>query len=165
MDTAIQNPDGDTDRKYVLYDLEEAGRYSMAVGLGAELARIGGCENCLDAPAGQTGFSPRVSFDITRNNLWGLAHSISLRTRVSTLDQRALLNYTWPRFRNQRQTDPVLHRRCTRIRRTCALFPITARGRLRRSLRSGSPRPLTLFYRYTYRRVGVDQATSKSRRS
>ena len=46
-------------------------RYTMRVGLGAEFARIGGCENCLDAPAGQPGFSPRVSYDITRRNLWG----------------------------------------------------------------------------------------------
>ena len=93
VDTAIQNPDGDTDQKYVLYDLEEARRYSIAIGVGAEFARIGGCDYCLDAPAGQTGFAPRVSFDITRNNLWGIAHSISLRTRVSTLEQQALLNY------------------------------------------------------------------------
>ena len=73
-------------------------RYSMAVGFGAELGRIGGCRTCFDAPAGTTGFSPRVSLDVSRNNLWGLAHSLSLRTRASTLDQRALLNYSWPRF-------------------------------------------------------------------
>ena len=41
VDAAIQNPDGDTDRKYVLYNLEEARRYSLAVGFGAELGRIG----------------------------------------------------------------------------------------------------------------------------
>ena len=61
VDAAIENPDGETDRKYVLYNMEEAARYSLALGVGAELARIGGCQTCLDAPAGQTGFSPRVS--------------------------------------------------------------------------------------------------------
>ena len=104
VDAAIENPDGETDRKYVLYNMEEAARYSLAIGLGAELARIGGCQTCLDAPAGQTGFSPRVSLDVTRNNLWGLGHSLSLRTRVSTLEQRALLSYNWPRFRNAATT-------------------------------------------------------------
>lgn len=97
VDTAIQDPDGDVPDKYVLYNLEEARPYSIAVGFGAELGRIGGCETCYDAPAGATGFSPRVSFDITRNNLWGVTHSLSLRTRVSTLDDRAILNYSWPR--------------------------------------------------------------------
>ena len=101
VDAAIQNPDGDSDRKYVLYNLEEARRYSLAVGFGAELGRIGqGCQTCFDSPAGATGFSPRVSLDIARNNLWGMTHSISLRTRVSTLDQRVLLNYSWPHFHN-----------------------------------------------------------------
>src|SRR6478736_256769 len=77
VDAAIENPDGDTDRKYVLYNMEEAARYSLAFGVGAELARIGGCQTCLDAPAGQAGFSPRVSFDVTRINLWGEGHSVS----------------------------------------------------------------------------------------
>ena len=58
----------------------------------------GGCNDCLDAPAGASGFYPRISVDISRNNLWGLAHSISLRTQFSTLQQRALLNYSWPHF-------------------------------------------------------------------
>ena len=89
VDTAIQNPDGETDRKYVLYNMEEARRYSMAVGFGAELGRIGGCQTCFDAPAGHAPASRRASRSISaRNNLWGLTHSSSLRTRVSTLDQR-----------------------------------------------------------------------------
>ena len=41
VDTALQNPDGDTDRKYVLYRFEEARRYSLTGGFGAQLARIG----------------------------------------------------------------------------------------------------------------------------
>ena len=45
VDTAIQNPDGDTSDKYVLYDMEEARKYSIATGFGAEFARIGGCSN------------------------------------------------------------------------------------------------------------------------
>ena len=110
VDAAIQDPEGETDRKYVLYDIDEARRYSVAVGFGAELGRIGGCQTCYDAPAGATGFSPRVSLDFTRNNLWGLAHSLSLRTRASTLDQRALLNYSWPRFRNRDSLNSLVHR-------------------------------------------------------
>ena len=81
VDAAVQDPDGDTSTKYVLYNLEEARPYSVAYGFGAQLGRIGGCDTCLDQPAGATGFSPRVSLDATRTNLWGVAHSLSLRTQ------------------------------------------------------------------------------------
>src|SRR5262249_60366750 len=71
VDAAIENPDGETDRKYVLYNIEEAARYSLAVGVGAELGRIGGCQTCFDAPAGQGGISPRGCFGISPEKFWG----------------------------------------------------------------------------------------------
>ena len=42
VQTALQNPDGKEESKYVLFQLDEAARYSFNVGVGAELARIGG---------------------------------------------------------------------------------------------------------------------------
>ena len=98
VDAAIQNPDGDEPTKYVLYSLEEAGRYSMNVGVGAEIGRIGGGTTSLDSPAGVNGFSPRFSFGISRLNFFGLGHTMSLQTLVSTLEQRALLTYVAPQF-------------------------------------------------------------------
>ncbi len=98
VDAAIQNPDGDEPTKFVLYSLEEAGRYSMNVGVGAEIGRIGGGTTSLDSPAGVTGFSPRFSFGISRLNFFGLGHTMSLQTLVSTLEQRALLTYVAPQF-------------------------------------------------------------------
>jgi outer membrane protein assembly complex protein YaeT len=98
VNTALQNPDGDEPTKYVLYSLEEARRYSFNAGFGAEIARIGGGTTNLDAPAGTTGFSPRVSLGITRLNFLGLGHTIGLQTRVSTLEQRALVTYLAPQF-------------------------------------------------------------------
>ena len=82
----------------MLYSLEEAGRYSMNVGVGAEIGRIGGGTTSLDSPAGVTGFSPRFSFGISRLNFFGLGHTMSLQTLVSTLEQRALLTYVAPQF-------------------------------------------------------------------
>ncbi len=75
VDAAIQNPDGDEPTKYVLYSIEEAGRYSMNVGVGAEIGRIGGGTTSLDSPAGVTGFTPRFSFGISRLNFFGLGHT------------------------------------------------------------------------------------------
>ncbi len=154
VDAAIQNPDGDSDRKYVLYNLEEARRYSLAVGFGAELGRIGqGCQTCFDSPAGATGFSPRVSLDITRNNLWGMAHSISLRTRVSTLDQRVLLNYSWPHFHNNDNLT-VSFTGLYEDSHDINTFSFRRQeGSLQLTQRLN--KATTVFYRYTYRRVGV----------
>jgi outer membrane protein assembly complex protein YaeT len=159
INAAIQDPDGDTPSKYVLFQIDEAHRYSAAVGLGAELARIGGCQTCLDAPAGATGFSPRVSFNITRNNIWGIAHSLSLRTRVSTLEQQALLNYSWPRFRNNDKLNLsfiALYEQSRDVR----TFTYK-REEISPQLSQRLTKATTLLYRYTYRRVSIDQATLK----
>lgn len=153
VDAAIQNPDGEIDHKYVLYNLDEARRYSLATGFGAELGRIGGCTTCFDAPAGATGFSPRVSIDITRNNLWGDTHSISLRTRVSTLDQRGLLNYSWPRFYN-RTNLTVSFTGLYEVSRDVRTFSFR-REEGSAQLTQKFSKATTLFYRFAYRRVGV----------
>jgi outer membrane protein insertion porin family len=153
VDTAVQDPDGEGDEKYVLYNVEEARRYSMAVGFGAAFGRIGGCDTCLDAPAGSTGFAPRISYDVSRNNLWGLTHSISLRTRVSTLEQRGLLNYSWPRFRgrdNLTVTFTGLYQRSRDIR-TFNFRREEGSAQLSQKLTKAT----TILYRYTYRRVSV----------
>jgi outer membrane protein assembly complex protein YaeT len=159
VDTAIQNPDGETDSKYVLYDMEEARKWSIATGFGAEIARIGGCQQCLESPAGQTGFAPRFSFDISRLNLWGLGHSISLGTRVSTLEQRGLLNYSAPRFRN----NDALNLSFTGLYDKSLNVRTFSSRRLEGStqLSDRISKATTLFFRYAYRRVSVDTGTIK----
>jgi outer membrane protein assembly complex protein YaeT len=151
VDVAIQNPDGEEDYKNVLYNVEEARRYSMAVGIGAELGRVGGCNTCLNAPAGTTGFSPRASFDLTRSNLWGVTHSISLRTRVSTLDDRAVLTYLWPRF----QQDDDLSLSFTGLYENSHDIRTYnfQREEFSAQLNQRVGKTINLFYRLTYRHV------------
>lgn len=98
VDTAIQNPDGEEPTKDILYAVEEAHRYSLTWGIGAEIARIGGGTTTLDEPAGATGFSPRVTVGISRLNMFGLGHTATLQTLVSTFEQRALFEYLIPQF-------------------------------------------------------------------
>jgi len=159
VDAAIQDPDGETPTKYVLYNMTEAGRYSMAIGGGAELGRIGGCQTCLDAPAGATGFSPRVSLNVTRNNIWGVAHSLSLRTRVSTLEQQGLLTYTWPQFRQNDNLTVSFTGLYDASRDIRTFNSKREEGSMQLSQRIS--KATTLLYRYAYRRVSVDQATLK----
>lgn len=153
VDMAIQNPDGQAQRKYVIYDLEEAKKYSIAGGLGAEIARIGGGLTSLDAPAGAAGFSPRVSLDFTRLNFLGLAHTISLRTRVSTLEQRALVDYLAPRVRNNDNLDLSFTALYDDTRDVQTFSAKREEGSVQLAQRLS--KPSRLLYRFSYRRVGV----------
>ena len=98
VQTAIQNPDGDEESKYLLVDVDEADRYSVTTGIGAQLGRIGGGVTTFDEPAGTTGFVPRISIGVSRLNLFGEGRTISLQTRFSTIEQRALLSYIAPQL-------------------------------------------------------------------
>lgn len=101
VNTAIQNPGGDEASKNVLYDIEEAKHYSLNVGVGAQIARIGGGVTSLDNPAGTTGFAPRFAFGITRLNLLGLGQTLGVQTALSTIRQRASITYFVPRAFNR----------------------------------------------------------------
>jgi outer membrane protein insertion porin family len=153
VNAAIQNPEGDEPDKYVLYSVEEARRYSMNIGFGAEIARIGGGTTTLDSPAGTTGFSPRVSFGINRLNFLGIAHTLGFQTLLSTLEQRALVTYLAPRF----QGNPNLALQFN------ALFDISRDVRTFSSRREeGSvqfvdklSRANSIQFRYTFRKVNI----------
>jgi outer membrane protein insertion porin family len=151
IDMAIQNPTGAEEHKYVLYNFEESSRYSLAIGVGAEVARFGGTSSDLTQPAGTSGFSPRVSIDLSRLNFLGVGHSISLRSRVSNLEQLGSINYLAPRFRN------VEGRNIT----FTALYDISRDVRTFSSRRQEAAvqisqqlsKPSSLLLRFAYRRV------------
>ncbi len=98
VSTALQDPDGTNRYKYVLYDFDEAARYSFNVGFGLEVGQFGGTTNNLEQAGGAKGVSPIVSFAVNRLNFLGIGQTISLQTRYSTLEQRESLNYIIPRF-------------------------------------------------------------------
>ncbi len=155
VDMAIQNPDGDEAQKYVLYDLEEARRYTITTGLGAEFARIGGGDAITDLsePGGGPGFSPRLSVDVTRLNLFGLGQSLTFQGRLSTLQKRALVRHFIPHIFDQRNLDAtfsILYDDTHEVntfesKREEASARITQRV----------SKPITIFYGFTYRHVGV----------
>ncbi len=155
VNMAIQNPDGAEDHRYVLYDLEEAHRYSVTAGFGAEFARIGGSNAITDLsdPGGAPGVSPRVSLDLTRLNLLGTGQSISFQSRLSTLQKRASVSYFVPRVFSRPKFDATFS----------ILYDDTHDVRTFQSIRKeGSAqvvqhvsKPLTLFYRFSYREVSA----------
>lgn len=153
VNTALQNPDGVEPTKYVLYSLEEAGRYLTNVGFGAAIGRIGGGATSLNSPAGTEGFSPRISLGISRLNFLGLGHTVSLQTRFSTLEQRALANYLAPQFLGNASLNLQFS----------ALFGISHDVRTFSSRREeGSvqlgeklSREYSIQYRFTFRKVNI----------
>jgi outer membrane protein assembly complex protein YaeT len=98
VNAALQDPDGRNQYKTVLYDVDEANRYTFNVGLGLEVGQFGGTTNNLSQAGGAKGASPIVSFDVNRVNFLGLGQTISLQTKYSQLEQRESLNYIVPRF-------------------------------------------------------------------
>jgi outer membrane protein assembly complex protein YaeT len=159
VDTAIQNPDGETERHTVLYQIDEGDRYSIAGGIGAEVGRIGGSKTGLDAPAGATGFSPRVNLDVSRLHLWGLGHSLNFKSRVSTLQRRVLLNYSAPRYRNVegRNISVTAMFDDSRDVRTFSARRWETSAQLSQKL----SKAMTMLYRLSFRRSTVDRNTLK----
>ncbi|HYZ73796.1 MAG TPA: POTRA domain-containing protein, partial [Chthoniobacterales bacterium] len=98
VNTAIQDPDGTNLYKTVLYDFDEAARYSFNVGFGLQVGRFGGTTTNLSNAGGASGVSPMVTFDVSRVNFMGRGQTLSVQTRYSNLEQRESLNYIVPRL-------------------------------------------------------------------
>jgi outer membrane protein assembly complex protein YaeT len=97
VDMAVQNPDGSAEHKNLVFQLTEAKRYTFKYGFGIEIGT--GVNTALGTSVqGQTGVSPRVSFDVTRTNFRGKDDSIIFKSSVGALQQRVLLTFDSPRF-------------------------------------------------------------------
>jgi outer membrane protein assembly factor BamA len=98
VDTAVQNPDGSDPQKNVLVQVQEAKRYTFTYGLGFEFET--GQPGGSTTPAGKTGVSPRVGFDVTRLNLFGRNQTFTFQSHVGRLQQRGLVSYEIPKLFN-----------------------------------------------------------------
>jgi len=159
VDMALQNREGKEQHKNVLIQMEEARRYTIAVGGGADIARFGGDTESLEETEGRTGFAPRVSFDVTRLNFRGRNHTLSFKTRVSTLQQRALASYTAPRFWNLPNFTLLFSVFLERGFDVLTFVSQRLEGSV--ALEQKRQNSDTLLYRYSYRRVQAERNTLK----
>ena len=154
VDTAIENPDGETQHKYVLYNFEEANRYNLTLGVGAQLARFGTPNTAnLSAPGGTTGFSPQFSATLSRLNFLGMGHVISVRGSYSSIEKRGSISYLQPRFRNaegRNLTYTVLFDNSLDVRTFAS-----KREEGSVQLSQEFSKSLTGLFRFSYRRVSV----------
>ncbi len=155
VDMAIQNPDGDEDRKYVLYDIDEARRYSITTGFGIQFARIGGSNAVTDLsdPGGAPGIVPSVSLALSRLNLFGAGQTATVQGVLSTLQKRAVADYQVPKIFNLQKIDAnfsILYDDTYDVR---TFQSKREEGAIK--LTQHVSKPITIFYDFTYRHVGV----------
>ena len=155
VNSAIEDPDGSQAHKYVLYDFDEAKRYTVNVGIGAEVAKFGPTTSTrsLSSPTGSQGFSPRVSLDVSRINLFGLGHTVSLRTRVSNLQQRAAITYLAPSLGDVQGRDLTVSTLYD-VSRDVLTFT-SRRQEASVQLSDRLSKPTTAYIRFAYRRVST----------
>jgi outer membrane protein insertion porin family len=99
---APQDAQGPAGPKNVIVNVNEAKRWTLGYGFGAEVQRLGS-----NQPQGNLKASPRFSLDVSRLNVGGRAQTLSFQGRLSTLDKGASLSYYIPRF----PTRPDIHLR------------------------------------------------------
>ncbi len=159
VDMAIQNPEGEESAKNLIYQLENASRWSVNVGVGAEIARIGGSITSFDAPAGGAGFSPRLSLSVNRLNFLGRGHTAGLQGRVSNIQQRLLASYLLPQISGNENFNLLvtgLLDNSNNVRTFSARRREAAVQLSQRFTRSNN-----VQYRFTFRRVSLDENTIK----
>jgi outer membrane protein assembly factor BamA len=186
VDMAVQNPEGSTDYKNVLFQIQEAKRWTFNYGLGFEL-QTGGepLDEINSAPApgitlppntipasgvsvgaspqGGTAVSPSVSFEVTRINFRGRDDTVSFKTDLGNLQKRALFSYSAPHWINREGlhfTFSGLYDDSRDVR-TFASQRLEGAAQAEKILtRRGDNQPVTsLLFRYSYRRVKVDPST------
>lgn len=159
VDMAIQNPDGEDEEKYVDFHLVEGHRYSLAVGVGAEITKVGGSATSVSNPTGTTGFAPRFDLQFARMNVFGLGHSLAFNGRYSTLDHRAALTYSAPRFHNVEGRNITVTGLYDNTRDVLTFTAVRYQGALQVSQRVD--KATNLLFRYSWTDDRVDTATLK----
>ncbi|MDA1314593.1 MAG: BamA/TamA family outer membrane protein [Acidobacteria bacterium] len=157
VDVGLQNPKGDEPAKNVLIQVAEGRRWTARLGGGAEFARIGGNTGDVTSPVGNASFSPRVTLEVTRLNVRGIGHTMSVRTRFSNLQQRALFIYEAPRWTGSDKWDMTISGLLDTSRNVRTYSGSRLEGALQ--LRHRISKPSTALYRFTYRRTAIDQNT------
>ena len=159
VNVAVQDPEGTAAQKNVLFQLAEAKRWTFNYGLGFEFSTGSApvTSGSTPTPQGPTGWSPRVSFEVTRLNFGGRDHTIVMKARYGRLEQRGLISYEAPRLfakENWRLTLSTFYDNSADVRTFTA-------QRLEGSIQAEEvvSKTLTMLYRFSYRRVNVDPTT------
>jgi outer membrane protein assembly complex protein YaeT len=170
VNTAVQNPAGGEIYKTVLLQTTEARRWTMTYGFGFEAQTGQPQNNCKGItqtgatcnPNGKTGISPRVLFDLTRNNLFGREQSASLRTTYGLLEQNVNLLFQNPHFLGNRDFALTFSGGYASSQDVTTYVASKLEASVRLTEHFSKPNSLfskanTLIYDYSFRRVKVSE--------
>jgi len=168
VDMASANPDGNVSKKNLMVQIEEAKRYTFDYGLGFQVQTGNVNSDCQKLqlnptstqvcnPGGGTGFSPLVTFGVTRANFRGRDDTIVFRTNLGRLQQRATLTYEQPHWLNRNDLTLSFSALYDSTQNVLTFSSQQLAGSVQalQQWRKGE----TLLYKYSYRRVKVDQNT------
>ncbi|MGC2211057.1 MAG: POTRA domain-containing protein [Candidatus Korobacteraceae bacterium] len=155
VQTAIQDPEGVEVHKNVLFEIQEARRWTIDYGGGLEVGT--GLNTQGGSPQGQTGASPRAILNITRINFGGRDQSLSLKSHVGFLEKQASLNFDqthWFDLTNWRLTLTALYDNTQDVN---TFSSSREEGALQLTQRV--TRATQLLYRFSFRRITVDPSS------
>ena len=159
---APQNPDGTDPKKAMVVEAQEGRRYTIGYGFGFEVQEIGASCGSTTTTGNSTittcnpnatelAASPRGIFEISRNNMFGRAQTLSFKVRASTLEYRAALGYTANNFLSNSRLSLQLTGFAEKTQDVTTFTSTRYEGatQLVETLTPSS----SLLYRYFYRRV------------
>jgi outer membrane protein insertion porin family len=150
-----QNPAGTDPEKTVVVDLQEGKRYTIGYGGGFEVQQIGASCNSsnksCDPNATVIAASPRLIFEASRSNMFGLAQTLTFRARVSTLEYRSLVSYTADNFGGHPSISVQLIGLADKMQDVQTFTSVRYEGAFQVAEKLG--RSSSLLYRYFFRRV------------
>ena len=170
VDTAVENPTGGAAYKTVLLQAVEAKRWALTYGGGFEAQTGTPHFNCglvilsgaKCTTQGKTGVSPRVLFDITRNNLFGREQSASLQATYGLLEQKVDLLFQIPHFEGNRNFSLALSGGYANSLDVTTYVASKLEGGVRWTEHFNTPgsflsKANTLIYELDFRRVKVEE--------
>ena len=156
VQVAPQNPEGTYPKKNVVVAVEEGKRYTLSYGFGFEAQRLA---STTSATSTTLKVSPLGIFEVSKINVGGRAHTLSLKLRASTLEYQGLLGYTAPNF----LTHPSLNLIITGFADKASYVNTFTATRYEGSVQLvENTSPTTSFtYRYFYRHVVASDLNGK----
>jgi outer membrane protein assembly complex protein YaeT len=172
VNAVVQNPSGNETYKTILLQAVEARRWTLTYGAGFEAQTGTPQNNCAGyvasgvacEPNGRTGVSPRVLFNVTRNNLFGREQSASMQTTYGLLEQRINFIFQNPHFRGNKNLGMAINAGYANSQAVTTYVASRLDGGMRwtqsyNKVGSGILRNNTLIYEFDYRRVKVAESS------
>ncbi len=172
VNMAVQNPDGQSNSKNLLVQMDEAKRWTFTYGAGLEVQTglpatacgtdtsnplVRACRVKLQNEQQNTSVSPRVTFGVTRNNFRGRNHTVVFKGNYGRLQKRALFSYEAPRLFDRENLKLTLSSFYDKSRDVLTFG--SSRAEASTQVEQTLSHIDTLLYRLTFRHVTVDPNT------